>query len=355
MLLPDSSPPLAVAALRSELAGGPVTRALRLLPAGAFRAEDGSGRPADAAAWLLNEEDGRRLVADQEQRKNAGFIDYEHATLHAKQSGAEAPAAGWFTSLEWRPDGLWATGVKWTARAAAMISAGEYRYISPLFAYQPGTGRVLRLLGASLTNDPGLDGLTDLAALAARLLTSTPENPPVKDLLLQLLSALGLTPQSDDTASMAAALSAVQASLQKIAALSAQVALPPDPAQYAPVSALVALQAERSQLQGQLAALSAQVRAAELATVIDAAKAAGKLSPALETWANDLGTRDLAALNAYLAAMPAIFPAGGTQSGGKPPAGGTPGVAALSADERKVCELLGVKPDDFLATKTAAV
>ena len=350
---PDSLPPLAVAALRSELAGGPVTRALRLLPAGNFRAEDGSGRPADAAAWLLTEEDGRRLVDEQQQRQNAGYIDYEHATLHAKQSGGQAPAAGWFKDLEWRPDGLWATGVKWTARAAAMIAAGEYRYISPLFAYQPGTGRVLRLLGASLTNDPGLDGLTDLAALAARLITLPPEKSPVKDLLNPLLLALGITPQADDAASIAAALAAVQASQQKLAALSAQAALPPDPAHYAPVAALVALQAERSQLQGQLAALSAQVRAAELATVIDAAKAAGKLSPALESWANDLGTRDLAALNAYLVAMPAIFPVG-TQSGGQPPAGGTTGVAALSAEERKVCALLSVKPEDYLATKTAA-
>lgn len=350
---PVLPPPPAVAALRSALPGGAVPTALRLLPAGTFRAEDGSGRPTDAPGWELTAGDADRLIGEQARRKTLGYIDYEHATLHAKQTGAQAPAAGWFSALEWRPDGLWATGIDWTAPAAQMIAQREYRYISPLFSYQPGTGRVLRLLGASLTNDPGLDGLTDLAALAAHLLNPTPETPPVTDLITQMLLCLGLPPNPDATAALSSALAAVQASQQKLAALSAQVALPPDPAQYAPVAALVALQAERSQLQSQLAALTAQARAAELATVIDAAKAAGKLPPALETWATDLGTRDLAALTAYLAAMPAIFPAGGTQSGGHPPAGGS-GVAALSADERKVCALMAVKPEDYLATKTAA-
>ncbi len=167
-------PPPAVAALHSELAGGPIPTALRLLPAGHFGASDGRAQ----GPWQLTDADGLRLVAEMAARQSDRYIDYEHATLHAKQTGNPAPAAGWFSALEWRPgDGLWAIGIKWTAAAAERIAACEYRYISPLFSYDAASGRVLQLLGASLTNDPGLDGLTDLAALAAQYLLPKTETP----------------------------------------------------------------------------------------------------------------------------------------------------------------------------------
>jgi phage I-like protein len=350
---PVLPPPPAVAALRSELPGGAVPTTLRLIPAGTFRAEDGSDRPADAPAWQLTDGDAKHLIAEMSRRKYARYIDYEHATLHAKANGAQAPAAGWFDRLEWHPDtGLWATGIDWTAPAARMIAHREYRYISPLFTYQPGTGRVLSLLGASLTNDPGLDGLTDLAALAAQTLNPTyqsQEHQP-HETLKKLQAALGLAQSANESA----ALAAVSPQHKNVAALGAQAATlaTPDPAKYAPVATLAALQAEHSKLQSQLAALTAKARAAELAQVIDAAKAAGKLTPALETWATDLGTRDLAALTAYLEAMPAILTPGTTQTGGKAPAGQA-GIAALTADEQKVCRLIAVKPEDYLNTKTA--
>lgn len=347
-----SAPP-AFAALRRELVGGAVPTTLRLIPAGPFRADDGSDRPADAPAWQLSDVDARNLVAEMSRRMSARYIDYEHATLHAKASGAQAPAAGWFDRLEWHPDtGLWAAGISWTARAAGMIADREYRYISPLFTYEPGTGRVLSLLGASLTNDPGLDGLTDLAALAAQTLLPTYQSQehPVHETLKKLLAALGLAETADESA----ALAAVSALQTNVAALGAQVATlaTPDPAKYVPVGTLAALQAENGKLQSQLAALTAKARAAELAQVIDAAKAAGKLTPALETWATDLGTRDLAALTSYLEAMPVILPPGTTQTGGTAPAGQA-GIAALSADEQKVCRLLGVSAEDYLKTRTA--
>jgi hypothetical protein len=49
---------------------------------------------------------------------------------------------------------LLGSSVKWTARATAMIKAGEYRYISPVFQYNKETGAVIRLINAALTNNP---------------------------------------------------------------------------------------------------------------------------------------------------------------------------------------------------------
>ncbi len=314
---PGVLPPPAVAALHSALAGGPVPTALRLLPAGRFAASDGRAE----GPWELTDDDGHRLVADMAARQSARYIDYEHATLRAKETGQPAPAAGWFSALEWRAgDGLWAVGIEWTAAAAEHIQGREYRYISPLFSYDPTSGRVLQLLGASLTNDPGLDGLTDLAALAARSLMIPPTTEPrMPDTLKKILAALGLS----ETADEAAALAAVQALQTNVAALTARLDSPPDPARYVPIASLNAVQAEHAATRTRLAELSAQVRAAELEKVLEAGQAAGKLTPALLGWAREYGTQNLAGLSAYLKDATVVCPPGQTQTGGRSAAAST--------------------------------
>lgn len=153
-----------IAVLSNELKSP--ASSFRILPAGTFRAID--GRPTDTAGWVLTAERAASLVSQASIRANDYVIDYEHATLGRAKDGQEAPAAGWFKSLRFVPgDGLYAEGVQWTARAAAFISAREYRYASPVFHYDRSTGEVLALHSVAITNDPGLGGLTDLAALSS--------------------------------------------------------------------------------------------------------------------------------------------------------------------------------------------
>lgn len=96
-------------------------------------------------------------------------IDFEHQTLNTVQNGKPAPAAGWFHKLEWRDgDGLYVTDARWTDTAAKMLTAHEYRYISPVFQYNSKSGAVEKLMSAALTNNPALNGLTDLAAATHR-------------------------------------------------------------------------------------------------------------------------------------------------------------------------------------------
>ena len=142
--------------------------AFRLVPAGRFRAND--GRPSGITGWLMDGESARRIIAALATQKNDMLIDYEHQSLRTQETGKPAPAAGWFKRLEWREgDGLYITDARWTRNAAAMLTAQEYRYISPVFSFDDVTGRVLSILGAAITNTPGLDGLTDLAALKANM------------------------------------------------------------------------------------------------------------------------------------------------------------------------------------------
>lgn len=139
-------------------------REIRLLPPGVFRAND--GRPADLPGWKIDAVIAGQIIAETAARDDL-VIDFEHQTQLAAKNGQPAPAAGWFKHLVWREGlGLFAVDVKWTAKAQAMLAAREYRYISPVFTFNAVTGQVERLLGAGLTNNPGLSGLTDLAQVA---------------------------------------------------------------------------------------------------------------------------------------------------------------------------------------------
>ena len=138
-------------------------KAFRLIPAGMFRTTD--GRPVGLPGWILTASNAAAIIGAAAARVDDFLIDYEHQTLHASKSGQPAPAAGWFKRLEWREgQGLFAVDARWTARASAMIAAGEYRYLSPVFGFDAKTGEVQSLRSAAITNDPALDGLTDIAA-----------------------------------------------------------------------------------------------------------------------------------------------------------------------------------------------
>lgn len=368
MQIKPKSLAVAVAALGVELAADSAPVDFRIIPAGEFRAWD--GRPAECAAWVCTEEDGQRIVAGLNARASACVIDYEHATLRAKTTSQPAPAAGWFKQAEWRDDGVWLIGVDWTALAAQQIADKQYRFISPVFPYDPKTGRVLALYHAALTNDPGMDGLTDLAALAATYFLDQPtteENPVNEELLEQLRWLLNLP--------VGATAEEITAQLQKlidqikggnpvaanaaafdigahIAALSAKVAQP-DPAQFVPIATLSALQGEHASLQGRFVALQAEVAGGKLEQIVADGLAAGKLTPATEAWARDLGKNNLAALSAFLTAAPVIAKPGETQSGGQIPVGGSTTVA-LSAEQKAVCAALGMTHEQFIAANKEA-
>lgn len=343
---PKRSHTALIAALSVSLTAGAAPSEIRLLPVGRFAASDGSGRPDGIpAGWLLDESAAVALMAQAALRASDFVIDFEHQTLHKEANGQPAPAAGWFKQLQFRPgDGLYATDVRWTPRAAAMIAAGEYRYLSPVFHYAPD-GTVLALGPAALTNTPGLDGLTDLSRAALSALFSQEESP-----MKELLKALGL-PETATEAEALAALSALRAS--HTAALTA--AAVPDVTKYAPIATLSAVQGELAAANTKLAALTAAQAAAEVDAVVTEALTAGKLTPATKDWATGLGKSDLAALKAFIAAAPVVVTPGETQTGGQKPAG--TGIAALSAEQLAVCTQMNISPDDYakqLAANTAA-
>lgn len=311
--------PQRLASLVAQLVPG--EQAVRLIPAGEFRSADGSGRPLDAPAWRIDAAQAGRLIARDAARASRRVVDYEHQTIQSARNGQPAPAAGWITGLEWREDaGLFAR-VDWTERAAAMIAAGEYRYLSPVFSYD-ATGLVLDIGPAALTNNPGLDGLTDLAALSA-LYIPDQEITPMKE----LLKALGLAETATEAEALAALKARSDEGATRLATLTAEVATlkaaAPDPAKFVPVDAV-------TELQAQVAALSATLAKNELDDLVEVGLSDGRLNAALEPWARTLTP---VALKAYLDKATPIAALKGTQTGGAKPAADGPAdeAAAKSA------------------------
>jgi phage I-like protein len=350
---------LALAACHFQLAAPAADRTLWLqaTPDGLFRPADGREMPV--AAWRIDQAVASKVIERFRARRTPPVVDYEHQTLHKEQNGQPAPAAGWMRDIEYRAgEGLFIQ-VELTARAADLLTAGEYRYFSPVFMFDPVTGDVLDMLMGAITNNPAIDGMQALALQAAATFgLPTTEEPIVNELLKAVIAALGLA----ETATEEEAIAALKSMTGEQAALCAQLgiaagskhsamlaactglkaAAKPDPAKFVPVEAFTSVQ-------NQLAALTARVDGDAAERLIQDGLADGRILPAMEGWARDLAKSDMAALSKYLEQAAPIAALTKTQTGGQPPAGG--GEGALSAEEMAVCSRMGLTPEQFKAAK----
>lgn len=351
----------AIAALSFAVTGA---AEVQLTPDGTFKAAD--GRPNGLPGFLLSPDVAERLIARLRTRANDIVIDYEHQTMYAEQNGKPAPAAGWLDpqSIEYRPgSGLYAR-VRWTPAAEAHIKADEYRYLSPVLAYHPQTGEILNILHVALTNFPAVDGMAAVEALRARFTPNDSDHHEQEEDLVkreQLIALLGLAAEATDE-QITAALKAVIANGEQLAALRAELGITdgdgkeaiaalkagakPDLSQYAPIEMVEALKGEIAQLRNAQAG-------SEVDGLVKQALADGKLLPAQEEWAKELGNSNVAALKSYLDKTPAIAALKGSQTNGQPPAGADDkaNASGLSAEELEAAKLTGKTPAQYAALK----
>ena len=338
---------------------------MQVTPAQDFLPSD--GRAMDVPAWRINAAIATRVIAEHNPTQPP-VIDYEHQTLHKEANGQPAPAAGWIHGLRWLDGkGLYAE-VELTQRARELVAAGEYRYFSPVFEYAKSTGDVVRVLMGALTNHPaihGMDAINLMAAATARFGANPHPNPPetTVTLLEKLLAAIGLPANTTEDAAIAACTSiksqaeAARAALKldgtataetvtaACTSLRAAAGAAPDPAKYVPVSVV-------EELKTSVAALTAKVGERQVEDLITPALADGRLLPAQEAWARDLGKTNLAALTAYLKTAQPIAALSSTQTGGKPPAGEQDkGAHGLTKDELAVAAACGLTPEAYAKGK----
>nr|WP_275919942.1 phage protease [Aeromonas sp. 2HA2] len=359
----------------------------QLLPVGPFKARD--GRPFDVASghWQLDGQIAAALIARAKGLGQDILIDYDHQTLKTDQNGQPAPAAGWYNAdeIEWREGAGLFIKPRWTDRAAALVAAKEYRFLSAVFPYD-ALGRPLELRMTAITNDPGVVGMQALAALSALPASSLMSTQPgqlatpshvvqkeksMNEHLIALLGKLGIQPGADGqltaeqgTAALAA-LDTLQASAKKApeleAALSAEKASLAalkatasgtqadgqiDLAQYVPVATYNALVT-------QVAALTAQVDTTDAATLIKDARTQGKVVAAEEEYLTAYAAqKGVAALKALLDPRPAIAALAASQT----TAVTLPekkGDAVLSAEDRYAADQLGITHEAFAKAKQA--
>jgi phage I-like protein len=326
--------------------------AVQLFPSGEIHTPKGS--LLGQGPWRLDAASAAQLIAATRNQANAILIDYEHQSLSSAQNGQPAPAAGWIdpASLLWRdacPEqdrmgGLFAVNPAWTEKAAAMIAADEYRYLSPVFTYDPKTGAPLKLLSVALTNTPAIDGMAQvaLAAAMAGFETLETELPHVdKELLILLGLAENATPAAV-TQAVAALKAKADAAEAKDAQIAALKAAPPDPARFVPIEAFLALR--DAQRQSDAAGREQQV-AALIAAHPDV------IIPALVPWATELGKKDLAALREYIGKQTPIAALTATQTGGKAPSESS---ATPTGSDAAVMKALGLTAEQFAAGKLEA-
>lgn len=340
----------------------------QLLPVGPFKARD--GRPFDVPGghWQLDKTIATTLINRAKALGQDILIDYDHQTLNVEKTGKEAPAAGWYNGdeIEWREgEGLFIKP-RWTERAAALVAAKEYRFLSAVFPYD-AQGRPLELRMTAITNDPGVVGMQALAALSAQLIqpgqpaTLTKENS-MNELLKKLLAKLGIEltgdPTDEQLQKALTELDSLQASAKKapeleaalsaektaLAALKAQPGGQVDLAQFVPVATYNALVT-------QVAALTAQVDTTDAATLIKEARTEGKVVAAEEEYLTAYAAqKGVAALKALLEPRPAIAALTASQTA----AVTLPekkGEAVLSAEDKYAADQLGISHEDFAKAK----
>lgn len=288
---------------------------VHLLPSGTFTGRDGRG------PYVLA--DAERVIRST-QRYAGGSqlaIDYDHQAEYARENGNPAPAAGWIKGLQARPDGIWGL-VEWTARAAQQLAGREYRYLSPVFNFDPSNGRVSRILRAALTNAPNLE-LTAIASVGGAM----------DDVLVALRKALDL-PETAAAGDI----------LGKVRALTAAGHSAVDLSQFVPIGELRSVAAELQQHRHATAAQTAEI-------VVSRAIGDGQLPPSLRSWALALATSDRPAFDQFVAGMPAAFADLGvaTVHGARPGAEQLRG-RGLDDQQKAICKALGLSADAYIAT-----
>ena len=320
---------------------GQASNEVQLTPAGRFRSVD--GRPRDTQFWFIDAAIAARLIEAASLRATPYILDYEHQTLMADRNGQPAPRAATFSKLEWREgEGLFAIDVEWTARAKQYIKDGEYGFVSPVFSYHKSSGEVLQFLHAALTNTPALDGMNEVAALAMKHNLSQEDNIMDREILIAMLNLSADASDEDIKSAIAALKQADEASQTLGEEVTALKQTQFDPSKHVELGTF-------EEVKSELATLKAASLDAEVASLVALGMKDGRLLPAQEAWASDLGKKDVAALKSYLDTTPAIEALKRTQTDGTPPEGGDD--VQLSAEEVAVCTQMNVSPEDYKKNK----
>lgn len=331
-----------IAMMLSTASAGSAPEWIELMPIGEVRLGDGR-KP-----YIL--EDAEAVIERSFAGVNGNMlpVDRDHG-LDRMDEGGDGGAYGWIMAMEVREGSVWGK-VEWTEEGAALVASRKYRFVSPTF-YHTKTNRVTRFQRVALTNNPAIVSMKALAH------SETPMNKEMK----ALAEALGLGEDAEEAEVLEKALAAVRAgtatetALKPVLAaagvkgafseavgtalaakLTAKSGEEPDPTEYVSKAAF-------DDLSGQLKALQTRVGSDAVEKAVAAAKASGKLSPAMEEWGRALAAKDMASFDAWEKTAPVL-------AGDQLVPDADPGErkSTLTADQKAICKAMGVTEEAFL-------
>lgn len=301
---------------------------------------DGMVKGRDGRRWRWDSQAQNSVLAAYGQRDIDLVVDWEHATQRRAPNGEEAPAAAWIPDLEIRDGVLWGRA-SWTPRAEVQVVNREYRFLSPVFDYDPSTLRIVRMATVGLVNTPNL---------RLQALNSEEDTYMKRSALLvaAITTALGLTETAEDDA-VAQAINSLKA--DKDGALSrAENAERTQPSldRYVPRSDFDALATRAQNAEQQLKDRDATAFAASVDVAINGALEAGKITPAAEGFyrASCSDAEGLKRFQDFVGVAPAV---GDNTNLDKRKPEDTQ--TALNAEEQAVVDATGITPEAFLAQK----
>lgn len=300
---------------------------------------DGVIRGADGRTWRMT--DPQAVVA---AFSHARPIDVNHAEETRAKQGEDAPAYGWIEELRVAEGGAIEGRLAFNPRGTTAVTNREYRYLSPVFAFERSSKEIRSLDSAALVNTPNF-------ALALNRRGAPDANDPPEanamDLVAELRKALNLK----DDAGEQQVLDAVKTQGNELVTARNRPVDTPPLDKFVPRGDYDQLEQAKNRAESQLAERDQADHKAKVDAAITAAKAAGKITPATEDYhrANCRTAEGLGSFEKYVAAAPEI----GADTGldGKTP--GSAAGAALSDEEKAACRAIGVDEATFKERRDA--
>ncbi|SDI83639.1 Mu-like prophage I protein [Pseudomonas flavescens] len=288
-------------------------------------------RGRDGRQWLFDEPAQNLVVSSFTGRAIDLPIDWEHSTQLKAPKGEEAPAGAWIKQLEIRDGALWGR-VDWNARAALQVANREYRFLSPVFDYDPDTTRIALLVSAGITNKP------NFLLTALNHENQTPEAP--MPLSVALAAVLGLT--VDDSEDQAiAAITKLKATAQAANSEHSNIE------RYMPRADYDAVLLRATNAEQALVSTKKAEREKTVDAEIEAALKAGKITPATTDYHRAACQEEggLERFRSFVAAAPVVGDPSDLVER-KPNKTAT----ALNSEQQAMCVQLGVDPVEFAKT-----
>lgn len=320
-----------MAALNFELPQGDAPEWIEVLPAG----DVVTGR--DGRSW--KKPSAEAIVSRTRSLGRDIPVDIEHATELKAPKGEPAPAVGWSSELQVRDGGSIWMRVQWNDTGKQAVASRAYRYISPVFTYHLDTQEIVAITSVGLTNQP------NLFITALNRAQQTLEENPVETFLKALCAALGITVddfnKKENQDKLLAALNQMKGDLQT----ALNRAEHPSLEKFVPRADYDTALKRATNAEEKLAQIEKSSLDSKIDTAINAALAAGKITPATVDYHKAQCAQEggLERFEAFVAAAPVI----GNPSDLDHRNPGDDKNKALNAEQKRIAEMFGNTEEDL--------